>query len=342
MSAYRFVVMNGGVADYPAIFRAACDRLGLAATIEAYPYIRPHEFSRAKLQDIRRRLRRRHEGEMVAFCPGAMEHFVEGADVSFQFSAYRSWRDASTIVLPHPWSPVRPPSGSELRWREKPPLAVGFMGTTYGGSRAARLVSRGPDRVRRWLLAGGLVRHAGVQALLDELGVPHRYAPAFPRFEALDALRRSRALEGEGRLEIVDTAGFDGTARKIDRFANHLLRTTYVFCPRGCENYSFRVYEALAFGRVPVILDTDMVLPDWIAWDEVALVLPGDAADHAWDLIVDDYLSRSAEAFRARQEAALRLARELASERWLAAEIAGALGIGKTRDLVPASAAAMR
>lgn len=326
--AYRFVVMNGGAADYPALFRKACERLGLPAVIDDYPYIRPHEFSRAKLRDIRRRLQRRHPDEVVVFCPGALEHFVDDADFSFQFSFYRTWDQSRTIVIPHPWSPVQPPPEVDLLWKEKPTLAVGFMGTTYAGSRAARLVAAAPKWLKEWVLDGGLVRHVDLQALMDDLRLPHRYIPTFARFEALEALRRSQALNGDSKLEIVDTAGFDGTAAQMQEFADHLLRMTYVFCPRGCENYSFRVYEALKFGRIPVILDTNMVLPGWIDWEELAVIVPGNSAHRAFDFILEDYASRSVEDFRRRQNTALELARYLETGEWLAAEISRVLGLG--------------
>jgi hypothetical protein len=49
---------------------------------------------------------------------------------------------------------------------------------------------------------------------------------------------------------------------------------TYVVCPRGTENYSFRIYEALGRGKIPVIIDTDMVLPKEIDWDHLSIRIP--------------------------------------------------------------------
>jgi hypothetical protein len=44
-------------------------------------------------------------------------------------------------------------------------------------------------------------------------------------------------------------------------FVENLLESDYVLCPRGSGNYSFRFYEALCCGRVPVFINTHCVLP---------------------------------------------------------------------------------
>jgi len=333
--------MDGGAVDYPGAFRIACARLGLPAVIDNYPHIEPHQFSRSKLAAIRARLERRHSSEVVCFCPGALEHFIDGPDVSFVFSAYGEWHDARrTAVIPHPWSPVRPETGQDAcRWTGKPSLTIGFMGSAYANSRSARAVASGPAALRNWLKHGGLVRNVDRVAWLDEHHVRHRYFPTFMRFQALNAVKRAHRRTRMGQLEIVDTAGFDGSAGQIAGFAKHMQRMTYVLCPRGCENYSFRVFEALAFGRVPVIIDTDMVLPGSIDWQKVAIVVPFEQLDSIHDRIVRDHWDRSAADFAERQNAALAVSRYLSGDTWLSDEIRLAL---ESRDLVDSDFGAER
>jgi len=55
-------------------------------------------------------------------------------------------------------------------------------------------------------------------------------------------------------------------ARK--QYYENLLNNRYALCVRGSGNFSFRFYEALCFGRIPILIDTDTVLPferiiDW-------------------------------------------------------------------------------
>jgi len=51
-------------------------------------------------------------------------------------------------------------------------------------------------------------------------------------------------------------------------FVNNILSSDYVLCARGWANCSIRFYETLSLGRIPVLIDTDCVLPfesaiDW-------------------------------------------------------------------------------
>ncbi len=58
-------------------------------------------------------------------------------------------------------------------------------------------------------------------------------------------------------------------ARQLrSEFCQNLVNSDYVLCASGYENYSIRFYEALSCGRIPVLIDTDCVLPydfaiDW-------------------------------------------------------------------------------
>lgn len=51
-------------------------------------------------------------------------------------------------------------------------------------------------------------------------------------------------------------------------YIDNLLNSDYILCCRGSGNFSFRVYETLSMGRIPVIIDTDSCFPydfcvDW-------------------------------------------------------------------------------
>ncbi|PQJ32197.1 hypothetical protein BST92_09780 [Nonlabens arenilitoris] len=60
-------------------------------------------------------------------------------------------------------------------------------------------------------------------------------------------------------------------------FFENLKNSPYTFCLRGAGNFSVRFYESLAFGRIPVLIDTDVSLPleELIDWDQhICRVLP--------------------------------------------------------------------
>jgi len=51
-------------------------------------------------------------------------------------------------------------------------------------------------------------------------------------------------------------------------YVQNIVESDYVVCTRGAGNFSYRLYETLSCGRIPVFVDTDCVLPydflvDW-------------------------------------------------------------------------------
>lgn len=51
-------------------------------------------------------------------------------------------------------------------------------------------------------------------------------------------------------------------------YIKNMTNNKYIFCMRGNGNFSYRFYETLCFGRVPILINTDTVLPlenkiDW-------------------------------------------------------------------------------
>ena len=56
-------------------------------------------------------------------------------------------------------------------------------------------------------------------------------------------------------------------------YFNHMERNTFILCVRGAGNFSYRLYESMMMGRIPVIIDTDQVLPfeDIIDYSEFAI-----------------------------------------------------------------------
>jgi hypothetical protein len=78
------------------------------------------------------------------------------------------------------------------------------------------------------------------------------------------------------------------TARKD--FYQNLLSGSYSFCIRGNGNFSYRFYEALSFGRIPILLDTDCVLPfsNIIDWNKFIIKINIDDITNL-DSIIRDY-----------------------------------------------------
>jgi hypothetical protein len=74
----------------------------------------------------------------------------------------------------------------------------------------------------------------------------------------------------------------DNDTKLVDsrrEFNKNLTDNMFHFCYRGHGNFSYRFYEILSFGRVPVLIDSDNLLPfeNFIKWkDYIILLKKGD------------------------------------------------------------------
>lgn len=62
----------------------------------------------------------------------------------------------------------------------------------------------------------------------------------------------------------------DSALKSRQEFISNMLESDYILCARGSANCSIRFYESLSCGRIPILIDTDCVLPyDFaIAWKD--------------------------------------------------------------------------
>ncbi len=58
-----------------------------------------------------------------------------------------------------------------------------------------------------------------------------------------------------------------------NEYIANIVNSDFVLCCRGAGNFSYRLYETLSCGRIPIIVDTDCLYPcsDCINWSEVGL-----------------------------------------------------------------------
>jgi hypothetical protein len=75
----------------------------------------------------------------------------------------------------------------------------------------------------------------------------------------------------------------------VNEFNNNIKNSHFVICSRGNGNFSMRFYQTLAFGRIPLLLNTDMKLPFDKYIDYNDLIIVGNTEDeiiakllHCW------------------------------------------------------------
>lgn len=236
--------------------------------------------------------------------------------ILFRTSMLRSQRHPNEHSLPA-WSVdyVTKVLGGELPIRPKRARpTIGFCGNAV-----PRPISA-PTRIKRTL--SRLFSYVG----LDSPGMflaPEHYLEL--RRRVLNAVRNHSGLEpnflirnsyfgGALRNKVWDSAVLE-TVRSD--FLNNLTGSDYALCVRGSGNFSFRLFEALSCGRIPILVDTDCVLPydDQIGWRELLVWVDVMDVEKLGDIITDFHQTLSNKQF-------LDLQRECREvwEKWLSPE----------------------
>ncbi|WP_367757416.1 exostosin family protein [Flavobacterium sp. WC2430] len=107
------------------------------------------------------------------------------------------------------------------------------------------------------------------------------YQPFYPssikRYRFLTALQKNNKIETNFIFRKKYRAGVITEVEKVKstfEFFENIYDNPYVFCLRGAGNFSVRLYETLAMGRIPVVIDTDIRLPldDIIDWKNHCII----------------------------------------------------------------------
>lgn len=225
--------------------------------------------------------------------------------IALRYASYRFARAANELIVPLPAEDLLESHFEgklELRQKVTEP-SIGFVGWSRISlqTHAKAYAKEVPIRLR---------------ALID-----NRYNSMekgiFWRQAAMDALSQTSGLHARfvergifgGRT---DTAEDAVVWRK--EFVENLRDSDYALCVKGDVNVSFRFYEALSMGRIPLLIDTECVLPleHIVDYRSFCVVVDSRDVDRAGEILMEFHSSCSVEQFEGMQ----RKARE-AYERYL-------------------------
>jgi hypothetical protein len=73
-------------------------------------------------------------------------------------------------------------------------------------------------------------------------------------------------------------------------YNNNVLSSKYTLCMSGDGNFSWRFYESLSFGRIPILIDTDIILPfeKIINWNDFIIKIKEEKLEMLPELIKND------------------------------------------------------
>ena len=174
---------------------------------------------------------------------------------------YKSLKQPFETECPY-WSNYRTKEGLDalsIGFKGKKPT-VGFCGTTLSMGRLANLGRQIiPNKISRSVLSQGKVARKVDPRLKEGMSLQLRE-------------KALKLLSGDRRID----STFDVTnnlhsyyvkdeSNKIaleKLFIDNTSKCDYVLCVRGSGNFSGRFYMALNAGRIPVVIDTDGVIPE--------------------------------------------------------------------------------
>lgn len=321
-------VADGYAADAASLFELTTDLA--ACDVAVFPVGWDQSLLEPSLVDAARRFcaDAALAGKVVVVFVDGDDHVPAPADntVVLRTSLDRSLRGPRDVALPA-WiadpglQPPRP-------HRDRP--VVGFCGQAYPLDLPRRRVLK-----RAKLLGRVALTRAG---LVERIG-KHPAFLARPR--AVRALARATEVEPRITLRSSMTRLDLDTRRErelYEEFVASLTESDYVLSVRGEGNYSYRLYETLAAGRIPVHVDTGAVLPleSVVPWADLCVVVPERRVRGLGAATAAAHTAMGADGFARRQAAARQAWEEWLSMRGyfrtLHARLAAAIRTGASVD----------
>jgi len=143
--------------------------------------------------------------------------------------------------------------------------------------------------------------------------------PTAPREDALKNILKSKLVEPNIVLREQSWWSDDPERKKIRRreYVQNIVDSDYTLAVRGVGNFSWRFYETLSTGRIPVFVNTDCVLPfeDHIDWKQYCMWVEQHEIAHIDEKIADFHNDISHDHFTDLQVECRKLWKE-----WLSAE----------------------
>lgn len=92
---------------------------------------------------------------------------------------------------------------------------------------------------------------------------PYKYRKKF-----LELMEKDERLD----CDFIKKPKYNGTL--TDEFVNCIQNNHFTFCNRGAGNFSMRFYEVLSCGRIPILINTNLILPfnNVIDWDDIIIM----------------------------------------------------------------------
>lgn len=98
------------------------------------------------------------------------------------------------------------------------------------------------------------------------------------RIQHINQIKRAPDLKPHFILRTDHWAGKPHDAQVVHEFVKNIRDSHFTLCSRGAGNWSARFYQVLSLGRIPVVVQTDMMLPweEHIPWQDIIVFCSND------------------------------------------------------------------
>lgn len=254
-----------------------------------------------KLQSYLRKLHTHiaHEKPIAGFIGTDLAYKIHVAGIwAFTASAYRQTLQNNEIVMVPFVEDLSAEKSIFVRTKSAKPI-VGFCG--YAGFPNTKTKVR--YVVKNFLLDVLAFITRNTHYLVYKRGI-------YFRRKAMSLLARDARVQTN--FIVRDSFGGNTATIKLDparareEYIQNMLDSDFVLAPKGDGNYSARFYEALSLGRIPILIDTDMVLPleDTLDYSKFILRVPHTELHRLGEVVHDFYATLTDESFAEMQRAA--------------------------------------
>lgn len=207
--------------------------------------------------------------KVIVFLAGDLHHdiFIDQAIV-FKSYNYRRYLNSNEICIPIHVEDIKDRLGKDIELRKKDHLipVVGFCGWA------------GFQNFFRYLL----YLRSNLYVDFKKKLYGDNYLEVFKRGlyfrrKSIKTLRKSSLVKALFIIKNNYYAHNRNTLSSPEKYRNDFIKniidSDFVLCPKGDANASARFYEAMSLGRIPVLIDTDIVLPLEVVIDYSKLII---------------------------------------------------------------------
>ncbi len=216
--------------------------------------VRSIDINTQKYLDEIRVLAKKYDKKVLVFIGGDMSHDVFIDDmIVMKGSQYKYMMRDNEIIVPPYAEDLLESDEIEIRKKDAKPI-IGFCGWAGVSTR---------EQLLKYHVKNILIN-------LKKIIYPFSYQEVhkkglFFRRKAIRVLNNSKLV----KTNFIIRKSFSASAKTISldpvvarkEYRENIINSDFVLTPKGDANFSVRFYEVLTLGRIPILIDTETVLP---------------------------------------------------------------------------------